>query len=308
MSIVNAQRFDHIEKEGRAMTLPNTPKFYVELDGEVQFVNWALRVLEKPIESSTEDIENACLILKCAIKVKSEWYLPFQVNLAVETANRGWGAIYSLWQSGDRKKAIVVLRAVETTRVWCGGLDRLLKAIACDWDEEDEPDELAIEAMRYFCRSACFTVMRDGHFSPEVWTAWMRKAPDPRIFLPAVEMFLKFCKRQAIGSRWWMLAFHHELWKGIVDLLRHPPFVDAFITAIPKMYPHMTDIAIANRAKIIRDAASNPLQKLQSDSCEKAWIVWNRFYKRKECKSGYPIGRRDNMRPNIRKVCGWKPR
>lgn len=283
--------------------LPNCELFRVELSDEVKDVIAALRVLERPIESSEDELRHALKTLGDAAKIRSEWYLPFEVNIAIETAQRAWAAIYATWRAKDDEKAIVLMHALEASQVWCSKLNELHRAIVHEWDPFGDPPAVAIEALR--CWDDGETILcRSYRMTPEAAAIWFRKCPDASILKKLSGYLLKWCKCRTLRHRRWIWAFHNK--NAFTELLQHAPFVEAWVDAAPRMYPHLSEKGLAVRIAIVRKVAANPRIEMTNEQRAEAFALFKRLEYRSAIKSCHPIGKRDDMTKRDREILGWR--
>jgi hypothetical protein len=283
--------------------LPNCEPFRVELSDEVQAVIAALRVLERPLESSIAELQHAIHVLGSAAKERSEWYLPFEVNLAVEFAQRAWAAIYATWKAKDEAKAIVLIRALKKQSVGCSKLSELHRAIAHDWDPSGDPPAIAVEALKAWDDGS--TILRNDYkMTPEAATIWFWKCPDASILKKLSSYLLLWCKCRVLRHRRWIWAFHDET--VFAPLLEHTPFVEAWIAAVPRMYPHLTEKGIAVRVAIVRKVANNPRIKMSKEERSDAFAMYERIKIRGTLRQSHWTFKGEYTSARDRKTLGWR--
>jgi hypothetical protein len=286
--------------------LPNCEPFRVELSPKVEAVIAALRALERPMEVSIDALRSAVVTLTEAGKeYGGRYWIPFEVNIHIELANRAWSAIYAAWKAGDEEKAIVLIWAVHESHVACSQLNELHRAIAHDWDPNGNPPRIAVEALRAWDDSGNI-IAHSYRMTPEAVTIWFRKCPDPTILVTLARYLLIWCKCRAQKHRMWIWAFHEEF--VFSELLAHAPFVDAFVDALPRMYPHLSELGIANRAKIIRSVAFDPKVKMTKEQRTAAFAMFRRIELRGVLRESYKTFNGAHTTATDRKTLGWKPK
>lgn len=285
--------------------LPNCEPFRVELSDDVKSVIAALRVLERPIESSSGELRWALETLGDAAEIRSEWYLPFEVNIVVEAAQRAWAAIYATWKAKDDEKVIVLMHALKASQVWCSKLNELHRAIAHAWDPNEDPPAVAVEALR--CWGDAETILcRSYRMSPEAATIWFRKCPDASILKTLSNYLLKWCECRVLRHRRWFWAFQEG--KVFVDLLEHAPFVEAWVDAASRMYPHLSEKGLAVRIAIVRKVASNPRIDMTKEARADAFAMYERIKIRSTLRQSHWTFKGKYTSARDRKTLGWKPK